>query len=158
MFLKIIGSLLLVGSSVGIALYLNRAEEYKLSYADGWIAMIRYVKAQVECYSLPAEDILLNCDKDLFRRCGYISDPPPDSLEMLSEAANKGDADIGNTVRAFFSEFGRCYREEQVKRCTYCLSVLEGRRGELKEQLPVKKRMNLTLFISGSLILAIIFL
>ena len=145
MFLKLTGALLLVGGSFAMARHLNKTEETKLSYADGWISMIKYVQAQVECYSLPVEDILSGCDKGMLELCGYTSDIQPSSFAMLSEAIYKGDGDIGKTLEKFFSEFGSCYREEQVRRCAHCLTSLEERRATIKEQLPIKKRININL-------------
>ena len=57
-----------------------------------------------------------------------------------------------------FSDFGKYYRDEQVKRCEICLSMLEEHAEKIRDELKSKKKLNTTLIMSACIALAILLL
>ena len=155
---KIIGvSLLSVGGFL-CARIINKKEERTLTLTNGWISFIRYVKNQIECFGIPIEKILSECDVNLLEKIEYQGKIPPKDFSELLAGASLPNKDTGAMIIEFTREFGRYYREEQLKRCNYYLSALEERRIFQNEKLPEKKRMNYTLWLSGCLALGILLL
>ena len=156
---KALGGLLLVISALVCADHTNKKRALSLERAEGWTALLGYVKTQVECFSLPIGEILCRCDKKLLLRCGFTSsEEPPLELSSFVESCDISDSETERLMRELASEFGRCYREEQVKRCEYYIGMLETRVGSMREQLQVKKKLTTTLWLTGSLMLVILFL
>ena len=149
------GAALLIIGGWSCSAYFNRRTEGELDSAEAAVSLLRFVKNEVECFSLPVSDIMRKCPRELLSAFGY-REPSADSLEAFVSGADISDRETERILREFSSEFGKCYREEQVKRCEHYISRLEGRRLELNGQLPAKKRISSTLFLSGSCALAIL--
>lgn len=120
------------------------------------IRFIRYVRNQVDFYAMPASQILEDCDDELFWGCGLYNIPKELSFEILASECDIYDKESEKIARDFFCGFGSCYREEQVRECERCISMLEGRRKELFEELPKKKKINNTVCIASALCLGIL--
>ena len=155
--IKFLGSALLVLGGFLLARSLNsRAAKY-LAVTDGWIRLIRYVKLQVECFSLPVSDIMSNVELSAFKECGYRRDILPKDMSELLEFCVGIEVESKKILTDFTTEFGRCYRAEQVKRCEYYIAALEERRDTMARQLPSKKKLNYTLCVAICLAAVIIF-
>ena len=114
------------------------------------ISLLRYVKTQVDCYSMPIDKILSGCNEEMLSECGYSGSAKPKSLgELLSGCASVEPA-IYKTMRGFADEFGKSYRAEQVKLCDRYIDELSSFRSDLSERLPIRKKLNSTLCLSGS--------
>ena len=155
-WLKAVGALILALSGIGGAAWLNRSASSVLVQIEGWQRLLRFIKLQIDCFSLPVSVILERCDRATLRACGYVSDLPARGLGELWERCSVQDEQTREIVRGFVSEFGKGYREEQLRSCDYYLSLLEQRRGTVAAQLPGKKKRNATLCVSGALAVVIL--
>ncbi|MBQ8849429.1 MAG: hypothetical protein IJ011_03735 [Clostridia bacterium] len=158
LFYKILGAALVAGSGVMLSLYLNRRASAALQRAEAWAALIGKIKSEVECFSLPISAILSRVDGDLLISCGYAAQRAPRTLSELIGKMRWADRETERIARGFISDFGQSYRAEQVGRCAYYLSLMEGRKEELRSELPSKRRLNSTLCLAGSLGLLILFM
>ena len=150
-FLKIIGALLLALSGALGAYVTNQRAAHSLRQAEGWLMLLRLIRTQVECFSLPISRILSGCDPSLLIRCGYGYREPPDGLESLWRCCEIRDGETDGLISDFVREFGKGYREEQLRSCDYYVGLLSARRDALASQLPARKRVSSTLWISGAL-------
>ncbi len=155
---KLMGVILLVGSGIGSAYWLNRSMSACLSQMEGFLGLLRHIRVKVECSSLPIASILATADGELLRQCGYEGEMPPTELGELLAGCRIQDGEAGRLLAGFAAEFGRGYREEQIRECDYYFSLLEQRRQELSLALPFKKRRNSALCISGALAAVILLL
>jgi len=155
-FYRIAGALILAVSGIGGAYWLNQSATASLRQVEAWLALLRYVKTQVECFSLPVSEILRRADPQLLRGCGYMGTMPPRSFEALLTFCAIRDGETEQLIRSFAEEFGKSYREEQSRGCDYYFSLLDARREGLVSQLPAKKRINSALCVSGALALVIL--
>ena len=156
MYLKIIGLILLVGGSFMIALTLNRRLDRRIELTVGWSELILYIGDRIECFSMPIGEILAACDRELLLRCGFDGAESAEDVQGLLPVAQRADPEVYRILCEFASEFGRCYRQEQLQRCRSCHAKLLERRQTMTEQFRVKKRINLTMIMAGALMLAII--
>ena len=110
---------------------------------------------RIDCFSMPISEILSACDRRIYRDCGYFGDIPA----CISDLANGCKIRDGEAYAVFFdfaSEFGRGYREEQIRACDYYSALLEERRKILAHSLPQRKKRNSTLILSGALAAAVL--
>ena len=140
-----------------IAAHLNRRASVSLERVDAWMSLLTHIKNEIECFSMPVGEILRKTDMSILEGCGYGGAKPPKDMSELILRSDFSDEECKKIVSNFTSEFGRCYRDEQVRRCEYYISRLDGVRTKISEQLPSKRKLNLTLCIAGSLAIAIIF-
>ena len=146
--LKLFGGVLILTAGVFTAVGSVRRERSKLTALEGWIALIRYIRGQIDCFLTPLDEILL-ADRSLLRACmghgneGSLS-------ELLAASAPLLDEEVNMQLRAFVREMGGSYREEQVKRCDYYLSVLLALREKRTAELPLRIRLCTTLSLCAS--------
>ena len=151
MFYRVAGAALLALSGGAGAYLMNRSASAALTQLEGWLTLLRYVKAQVDCFALPASAILAGCDPILLRACGYEGARLPKSFEELLRGCRVRDGGCLEILSRFAAEFGKSYREEQSRSCDYYLGLLSDRRAALSAALPGKKKRNSTLCISAAL-------
>lgn len=155
---RLIGVILVIGSGIGYAYWLNRGMSACLVQIEGFLGLLRQIRVKVECFSLPIASILASADSELLRRCGYERGVPPANLGELVAYCRIRDGEAERLLVGFAAEFGRGYREEQLRECDYYFSLLEQRRQALSLALPLKKRRNSALCISGALAAVILLL
>lgn len=155
---KLAGAILLTVSGALGAHWLNRSATEALRQTEGVLQLLRFVRTQVECFSLPIPQILARCDRALLRRCGYDRSIAPNTWEELLDACREWDGVSIKLMREFAEAFGQGYREEQCQSCDYFLARIEARRAELQAQLADRKKRNTALCLSGALAAVIVFL
>ena len=156
-YLKVLGAALVALSSIMIPNILNRRLAQRLRCAEGWERLLVLIKNEIECYSLPIADILARTDPSILRLCGYTGGEAPKSLYELREKTAFTDIETEKTVCRFISEFGQCYKAEQVGRCEYFVTLMEARIRAIASELPEKKRLYFTLCLSAGLGILILF-
>ena len=157
-FFKIAGALMLACSGAAFGAMLNRTVSAALRQNEAMMTLLRTVRGQIECFSLPIGQILEGCEREVFAACGYTEENTPHDLEEFISHVTAWDSRTVSIVSQFVAEFGRGYREDEVRACEYALSLLEERRCALAVELPVKKKRNMTLSVCASLALALLLL
>lgn len=155
---KIMGAALVIIGGALLSLTLNKRADMESELDYGWLAMLRYIKNQVDCFSLPITEILKKCDGELFKRCGFGDGEPPKDICSLMSGASFSDKETERMLKEFFGSFGRFYRDEQVAQCQKYISMLESHTESKRRQLPVRKKLNTTLIMSVSIAIAILLL
>ena len=72
---KLFGSLLLVGAGLYIALLLARYEHRRVGVLDGYLSLLRFIRGQIDCFSMPIGQILATVDPSVLAACRG-QDPP----------------------------------------------------------------------------------
>ena len=67
---KLFGSLLLVGAGLYIALLLARYEHRRVGVLDGYLSLLRFIRGQIDCFSMPIGQILATVDPSVLAACG----------------------------------------------------------------------------------------
>lgn len=156
LYYRIAGAVIVAISGVAGAYILNSSAKGALIQAEAFISLLRSLRSDIECFAMPIPKALLRCPAELYRRCGYQSDVPPNSIEQLIDGCRILDPELRRRLEGFCRSVGRGYREEQLALFDYCLGQLEERRRVLCDQLPSKRKMNSALCLSGALAIVIL--
>lgn len=154
MIYKMIGCLLLLGTGGYVALSLRRFEHRRLRVLDGYIALLYYIKGQIECYARPLPDILAAADPAILAACLGLDrprsgDPPPvptaiygDTIlpALVRESRIYLEPESERLLTTFTGEVGHTFRTEQVARCDYYIEALTEERHKLYSALPARLR------------------
>ena len=155
MFVKILGSLLLVCAGLVLALSICRYHRHRLDTLDGFVSLIYFIKGQVDCYARPVSEILEALPPEILLDCN-CPEGASSLEELVSESKIYLDRDTLHYLTAFASEFGSTFREEQTRRCDHYIALLRDRRGLVSEGLLAEMRSKSALCICVSLCLAIL--
>ncbi|MBR2908475.1 MAG: hypothetical protein IKC26_10815 [Clostridia bacterium] len=150
---KLLGALLLAGVGVYGSVTLNRHAKRQIERLDGWIALLRLTKNQIDCYALPTAEILLRCEGSLLERLGWEELAPPSDFASLRKAVRgMGLTEEGERIAEnFCEEIGKGYRGEQLRTCDYGIGLFCAERDRLLAELPRRRQRNITLCMAASL-------
>ncbi|MBQ9780726.1 MAG: hypothetical protein IJW00_07250 [Clostridia bacterium] len=156
------GLILLVGGYASLAM--GRMERRRLDVLDGYIALLRYIKGQINCYAMPVEDIISAADPSLLSAClgerrhnrevdSSIALTLPD---MVRSARLYMEPETERLLCNFISELGQTFRTEQVMRCEDYIQALGAERQKLSETAPARTRISSVLSLCTALGLVIL--
>lgn len=151
-FCKIIGSIGIIFSSLIIYLEIQKYERQKINQINSFILLIEYIKNQIECFLLPIDSIIHNCDEALIRGCGINEDYK--KVKTLEELISLADFYCGSEcvdiIHQFSKNFGQGYIGEQLHLCDYFRNELIQQKDKLKEKGTKEKKLKLALCLSAS--------
>ena len=148
------GAVIIAISGLGAAYVLNSGVREGLTEAQSVISLVRFLRSEIECFSMPVPRALSRCPKEILVGCGYTDSRPPESIYSLTE--HLSNTAVRAQLARFCEEIGKGYREEQLSLCDYYISVFEEHRKELAQQLPMKRKVNLTLCLSSAIAVVIL--
>lgn len=156
-FLRIAGAAVLVFSGFLCSHIMNSALSKKFEQIEALIMLMRFIKIQIECFGLPASEIIERCDKNMLFLCGMRDgENIPNNFEQFFKYCDVRDKETKDILLAFASGFGKGYRAEQIKECDYYLELLCDRRERIYDELPKQKKINSTLCVSSVLAVVIL--
>lgn len=155
-FLKILGATLIACSGLLLTRTLNGSERRALAEIEGIIAFLRFVRTNIDAYSMPLSEILARCPRRIYVSCGYSRDGAPTTVGELLENCAVSDALAAQRLREFAAEVGKGYRHEQLALLSRTIDALEERRRALSNALPSRVRVNAAVCISVSLSVVIL--
>lgn len=115
-------------------------ERDKLSTLDAWLALLLYLRGQIDCYLMPLDEILRGADPDLLRAVG-ARDGTDTWASLLRASLPRLGKESARLLTALVRELGSSYREEQLRRCDYYLSALGKERDRLAAALPARMKL-----------------
>ena len=137
-----VGVILCCGIFAGI--FFAAFERRRLAQAEGFLSLLRVIRLQIDCFSMPLSRILAECDIEVLRACG-VSAPPADFKTLLREAKLYLSEEICRLLTDFGGRLGGSYREEQLRCCDFYLARLAPYCDTLRTELPKRERMALLL-------------
>ncbi len=154
MLIRIFGAALMAFCGIYAARMLNLTLKATLDESEALLALVRFVRSQIECFSMPMPQIFERCPDELLLCCGYTGKEfkTPSELELFIS-----DGECAKLAKEFCSQIGRGYRDEQLSLCDYYAERLEQRREALAAAIPARKKTNSVLCVAASLALVIIF-
>ncbi len=142
--IKLLGAVLILAVGGFAAYSTARYEKKRLSVLDGWIDLIVYIRAQIDCYLMPMDEILQNGDHTLLDAC--MSPTNATDLDAILRASSLYlDGEVKRLLEHFVRETGSTFREEQLRRCDYYVSALRTQRERLAAELPARRRLSTAL-------------
>ena len=154
--MKKIGSLMIIFSLVMIASIFTEKIERTLRSVSALRSVLEHSKTMIECYALPASEILLRVKKSVFLECGYSKKTPPhDFLEFANEA-DVIDAEARELILSFAKDFGKSYRQDELSRCSLYLERMRAREQKPIKESAKKKKVIYTVAICSALAVIIL--
>lgn len=148
--------MMIIISAVMIASNIARRADSDVRAVSALRAIFEHTKNMIECYSLPAGEILRRVDRALLADCGYEADAPPRGFEDFAENTNITDAESAELLRSFARDFGRGYRADELSRCSLYIERIRAREQKLLKESAKKKRVIFTVAICASLAVVIL--
>ena len=146
------GALILFAGFVASSHYANTERE-RIERLRELVFFIRYVKDKVECYSMPMDQILDSCKESILRNLG-VKKKVSALSELFDECAPFGGEEIKSILERFCLDFGKGYREHQVKLCESTANAVESHLKKLESTYPTRKKTATTLcFAVGGIVL-----
>ena len=151
-FYKIIGSGVIIIVALLIYFEMQKYEKMKLRQINAFISLIDYIKNQIECFLLPIDVIIHNCDEKIIKMCQINADyKKADNLYDLLENINfYCNDECIELIKQFAADFGQGYMQEQLRFCEYYRNELIKQREKLKEKGQKEQKVKLALCLSAS--------
>ena len=144
-YFKVIGIVLILCCGVLGGLAFAAFERRRYRQAEGFVALLRHIRLQIDCFSLPVERILAVCDRRVLTDCGIEGVSLPDFKAVLGSTRLYLPEEMCRLLADFGAQLGSSYREEQLRCCDYFLERLVPCCDSLRTELPKRERMALIL-------------
>lgn len=154
--MKIIGSLIIIFSSVMIANSMNKKIDRSISSVSALRALFEHTKNMIECYSLPASEILRRLESSCLFALGYLKDELPRDFFELEKHSQIEDTEAREMLVAFSKDFGKSYRADELLRCSLFVERARAREQKLIKDAIKRKKVNLTVAICSALSIIIL--
>lgn len=155
---KILGVALLLGVGVLSGLAFAAFERRRCRQAEGFVALLRYIRLQIECFSMPVCKILESCDGQILVDCGVEAEALTDFSALLTGTRLYLPEEFCRLLSDFGAQLGGCYRAEQLRCCDYYLERLTPLCDRLRGDLARRERMVLLLPMAVAAILVLMLL
>ena len=137
---KLLGALLVLLAG-GFAAWVGASrEKRRLTVLDAWLALLRDLRGQIDCYLMPLDEILRAADPDLLRAAGAVRQPQSWDALLQASLPHLGK-ECARLLSALVRELGASYRDDQLRRCDYYLSALQQERDRLASALPARLKL-----------------
>jgi len=156
-YYKIVGTVLIVLGSIGLAFLLCSHQEKKYRRLCAYIDLLRYIKIQIDCYCATIEEILCRCDKEIIKNCGCMC-IVLDFSSLLNNSDLCLDEKAVKLLYAFNGEIGKGYKDSQIAVCDYYIKELCDIKDEWEKKLPNLKKVCTTVCICVGIMIVIILL
>ena len=155
---KICGILLLLICGILSGVLFAAFERRKCRQAQGFVALLRYVRLQVECFSQPVAKILAHCDGQILTDCGTESVALADFSALLADTRLYLPEEFCRLLHDFGRQLGGSYRAEQLRCCDYYLERIVPLCDRMRGELPKRERMALILPMAMAALLVLMLL
>ena len=123
---KAAGALLMIAAALAWGISRIVRERAQRARAEGFLSLLRHIRVQIDCFSMPIGAILAGADKALLAACGVRDRSPADFGVLLAASAEALSPAAYATLSAFERELGVHLRAEQLRLCDRHLKELEG--------------------------------
>lgn len=148
--IRILGACTVLGIVSLAAWSTVQKERKELAVLEAWITLLQEIRNQIDCFSLPLNHILSHTDRSLLSTLGCDHQKPA-LEELLRSSEGFLDEESKKLLGALIGELGTSYRQEQVKRCDHYLKVLGSHCDKIKQSLPTRRKMLVTLHLCAGL-------
>ena len=156
--LKLLGALLIFFCGAALAASLNAGARNALIQTEGFIELVRRLRSDIDCFSMPIPLAISRFPDTLFEKCG-LQFEACDGVRAFDDLICNCDMayeELRDIMDSFALHIGRGYKLEQLAICDRTVERLEAHRLHLANQLPAKQKTNGTLCLCGALAVVIL--
>ena len=157
---KLIGGALITVCALKVYAEIQKFQKKSIRQIDSFIELIEYIKNQIECFLLPIDTIMFNCDNKLLLNCGIQRDITNcnNLKNLFSRVTFYCNDETIDIIMKFADNFGKNYSREQVIACEYYKNELIKIREKELEKDRKNKKLQLAIFLSISFSIIILLL
>ena len=156
-FFKWVGVVALLATGVLTSLCLRSFERHRITQAQNFLALVRFLRWQIDTLAKPLPAILADLDEGVLYACGWGAETRPKNLsDLLAGCTLYLSEEMCTLLYDFAKGLGTAYREEQLRGCDYILSRLAPYTDALCKDLPKREKAALFLPIAGALALILL--
>ena len=156
MLIKLFGAAMVVTSGLLASRALVSLEKEKNDQLDSFIALIRYIRNRIDCYSIPIDKIFAECPEEIFEQIGG-KEADMTFGRLIERKKILLDGEARRILGEFSETLGRNYRERQIKLCDGAISSLEVlRESEKKKYIAKKKTVNALCLAAAGLVVILL--
>ncbi len=122
---KVFGAVLVLFSAVVWGVARIKEGRAQRARAEAFLLLLRHIRTQIDCFSMPVCEILKNADPTLLAACGATA-PPADFGTLLGVGQEELSPEARAVLVAFARELGTTYRTEQLRLCDRHIGELEA--------------------------------
>lgn len=156
MVIKLFGAALVIFGTLFAVTHFFERIELALKNTSALRSLLECTKNMIECYAMPAGEILSGLDGSLLKNCGYCFDVSPASFFELVENCNIYDGEAKDLMLAFAKDFGKSYRADEVARCSSYLEKMRSREQKLYKESQKRKKLIVTVALCTALAVIIL--
>ena len=154
-FFKWLGAVSIFACGIFVGGCLSAFHRRRLAQAEGFLALLRLIRLQIDCFSMPVSRILAECDREILVACGTEA-VPGDFKALLQSVHLYLPEEMCRLLEDFSARLGGSYREEELRCCDYYLARLTPSCDALRTELGSRERV--ALFLPPALSVALILL
>lgn len=156
-FFKGLGLILLFACGLTVGYFLAAFEGRRCRQAEGFLALLRHIRLQIDCFSQPMGQILSTVDVRVRRHCG-APDHATDFPALLQGTTLLLPEEGRLLLQDFSDTLGSSYREEQLRCCDYYITRFLPLCERMRDELPKRLRLAwlLPTAAAGTLILLLL--
>lgn len=140
LFFKWLGVGLLLCCGVLAGVFFAAFERRRVAQAEGFLRLLRAIRVQIDCFSLPVSQILASCDRALLRDIG-TEELPQSFPQLLRGTRLYLSPDVCLLLNEFAGRLGTGYREEELRALDYYIARLAPYSEGLRRELAKRERM-----------------
>lgn len=150
-FYKWLGIVLLFVCGLLAGLALRAFFRRRCAQAEGFLALLRYIRWQIDCFSTPQEGILAGCDRKVLLDCGVEEAARPTGFSALLQSVRLFvPEEMSALLSECMQELGTSYRTEQLRCIDYYTARLTPMCEQMRKELPKWEKLALVLPLSLS--------
>ena len=152
---KTIGLLFILGSGILTSTLLVRFEQKRCRQAEGFLALLRHIRLQIDCFSLPVSRILETLPTQIRTTC-HIPQNVCDFSTLLDRTPLLLPDELSELLHAFGRDLGSSYREDQLRLCDYYITRITPYCERIRADLVRRERLALALPLAAAAALALL--
>ena len=154
-FTKALGILLLLACGVLGGIFLAAFERAKCRQAEGMLDLIRHIRLQIDCFSLPVSRILATLPTQISEMAA-IPRAARDFGELLEGTSLLLPEEMCELLTSFGRDLGGSYREDQLRCCDYYITRFAPHCERMRTELSRRTKLALLLPLALALSLALL--
>ena len=156
-FFKWMGATAIFACGVFVGGCLAAFYRRRLAQAEGFLALLRLIRLQIDCFSMPVSRILSECDREILLACG-TEGVPRDLKGLLASVKLYLPEEMCRLLEDFSARLGGSYREEELRALGYYIARLTPYCDQLRLELAKRQRLAwlLPLALSAALVLLLL--
>ncbi len=158
--MKYIGLLLIFTAAFALFLSYIRGIEKRKKETAAVLSLVSHIRSEITAFQKPIPEIIALYDNHDLQKSGFLDYAREEGLSAAARHAPPFlslSREGARILSSYAAEAGRGYTAEEVRKLEHCENALREENERLSRELPKEKKLSRALFLSGGLLLFILF-